>query len=126
LIAKDSAEVLSKGYKNALLIVTRTIDKVMTGEIELQDLVVTKVLGQDFNKYRSLFPHVSAAIQLASEGKSTTVGEGVEYIFTNAGHTNPLFRVVSRALVEKSVDYERKISRTTVGRRRNGVEIFWI
>jgi len=80
------------------LIVTQTIDKVMTGEIELQDLVVTKVLGQDFNKYRSLFPHVSAAIQLASEGKSTTVGEGVEYIFTNAGHTNPLFRVVPRRL----------------------------
>jgi len=105
---KDSNEVLSKGFENALLIVTRTIDKVMTAEILLQDLVVTKVLGQDLNKYKSLFPHVSAAIQLASEGKSTAIGEGVEYIFTNADHTNSLFRVVPRALVEKSVDYDKE------------------
>jgi DNA polymerase elongation subunit (family B) len=105
---EDSAEAMSKGYEKALLIVTRTIDKIMTGEIQLQDLVVTKVLGKDLNKYKSLFPHVSAAIQLAKEGKSTTVGEGVEYIFTNAGHINPLFRVVPRALVEKDVDYDKE------------------
>ena len=61
---KDSAEVLSKGYENALLLVTKTIDKVMTGEIQLKDLVVSKMLRQDLIKYRSLFPHVSAALQL--------------------------------------------------------------
>ena len=43
---KDSVEVMSKGYENALLIVTKTIDKVMTGDIQLQDLVVSKLLGQ--------------------------------------------------------------------------------
>ena len=31
---KDSAEVVSKAYGNVLLLVTRTIDKVMTGEIQ--------------------------------------------------------------------------------------------
>ena len=31
---KDSAEVMSKGYENALLIVTRIIDKIMTCEIQ--------------------------------------------------------------------------------------------
>jgi DNA polymerase elongation subunit (family B) len=30
---KDSAEVLSKGFENALLLVTKTIDKVMAREI---------------------------------------------------------------------------------------------
>ena len=79
----DAAEVMSKGYENALLLVTRTVDKVMTGDIKLQDLVVSKLLGQGLDKYKSLFPHVSAAIQLAIEGKSISVGEGVEYIFTN-------------------------------------------
>jgi DNA polymerase elongation subunit (family B) len=77
----DSAEVMSKGYENALLTVTRTIDKIMTGEVQLEDLVVTKKLGQGIDRYRSLFPHVAAAIQLAREGKSTTVGDGIEYIF---------------------------------------------
>jgi DNA polymerase elongation subunit (family B) len=35
---KDSAEVFCKGYDNALLLVTKTINKVMTGEIQIKDL----------------------------------------------------------------------------------------
>lgn len=58
---KDSAEVLSKGYENTLLVVTKTMDKVMTGEILIKDLVVSKILRQDLYKYNSLLPHVSAA-----------------------------------------------------------------
>jgi DNA polymerase elongation subunit (family B) len=61
---KDSAEVLSIGYENALLLVTSTIDKIMTGEIQIKDLVVSKMLRQDLTKYRNLFPHVSAALRL--------------------------------------------------------------
>jgi len=103
---QDSAEAMSKGYENALLLITRTIDKLMTGEIKLQDLVVSKLLGQGLDKYRSLFPHVSAAIQLAIEGKSTSVGESVEYIFTNSGHINPLYRVRPEALMEQNGDFD--------------------
>ncbi len=65
---KDSAEIVSRGYENALLLVTRTIDKVMNGELELKDLIVSKILRQDLYKYRSLFPHVSAALQLTEAG----------------------------------------------------------
>jgi DNA polymerase I len=103
---KGSAEVISKGYENALLLITRTIDRLMTGEIKSQDLVVSKLLGQELDKYKSLFPHVSAAIQLAIEGKSTQVGEIVEYIFTNSGHTNPLHRVRHGALMEQNRDFD--------------------
>ena len=66
--------MVSNGYENALLIITKTIDEVMTGEIQLQDLVVSKFLGQDLDKYRSLFPHVAAAIQLGKSGKSLVRG----------------------------------------------------
>jgi DNA polymerase elongation subunit (family B) len=52
---KDSAEVISKGYENALLLVTKTIDKVMTGEIQIKDLVVSKMLRQDLTKYKVFF-----------------------------------------------------------------------
>jgi len=48
-----------------------------------------------------------SAIQLVSEGKSTIVGEGVEYIFTNAGHSNPLYRVIPMELVKKNVEYDK-------------------
>jgi DNA polymerase elongation subunit (family B) len=78
LIFNDSAEVLSKGYENALLLVTKTIDKVMTGEIVLKDLVVSKMLRQDLTKYRSLFPHLSVD-QLTEAGKSQVQGSKEDF-----------------------------------------------
>jgi DNA polymerase-2 len=51
---KDSAGIVSRGYENALLVVTSTIDKIMTGELELKDLIVSKILRQGLYKYRSL------------------------------------------------------------------------
>lgn len=35
-----------------------------------------------------------------------TVGEDVDYIFTNASHTNPLYRVTPRALIVENGDFE--------------------
>jgi DNA polymerase elongation subunit (family B) len=106
----DSVEVLSKGYENALLLITTTIDKVMTGEIRLEDLVVTRVLGQNLDKYKSLFPHVSAAILLAKKGIETNAGEGVEYIYTNTHHNNPLHRVAPKVFIEENgdVNYDKE------------------
>ena len=53
---KDSAEVVSKGYENCLLLVTKAIDKIMTGEeIQQEDLVISKLLGQEIEKYKIYF-----------------------------------------------------------------------
>jgi DNA polymerase elongation subunit (family B) len=107
---KNSNEVISKGYDNALILVTKTIDRIMTGDIQLQDLVVSKLLGQGLDKYKSLFPHVSAAIQLSKTGKSPMVGEGIEYIHTNAHHTNPLCRVKPTDLIRQgeALNYDKE------------------
>ena len=105
---KDSAEVISKGYENALLLVTKTIDKVMTGEIQIKDLVVSKMLRQDLTKYRSLFPHVSAALQLTEAGKSLVRGDIIQYIYTDAAHKNPLRRVMPLDLISEEHDYDKE------------------
>jgi DNA polymerase elongation subunit (family B) len=64
----NSEDVATKGYEDALLLVTKAIDKIMTGKGLLQqDLVISKLLRQDISKYRSIFPHVSAAIQLSND-----------------------------------------------------------
>jgi len=104
----DSADVFSKSYENALLLVRKTIDKVMTGEIEMQDLVVSKLLRQDINKYSSLFPHVSAAIQLRKAGKSLVHGENIQYVYTDAQHKNPLCRVTPVGLIKLGEEQEQK------------------
>jgi DNA polymerase elongation subunit (family B) len=91
----DSNEVTTKGYEDALLLVTQTIDKIMAGEgIEQQDLVISKLLRNGVDNYKSIFPHVAAAIQLSSHGKSLMKGENIQYIYTNSKHKNPLCRVI--------------------------------
>lgn len=89
-------DVMNRGYENALLLVTKAIDKIMlAGEsITQEDLVISKLLGQDIIKYRSLFPHVSAAIQLSDENSHPSKGDTIKYIYTNSQHKNPLRRVV--------------------------------
>ena len=88
---KDSSEILKKGYENALLLVTQAIDTKMIREgLDDKDLVISKMLRQDIQKYRSLFPHVSAAIQ---SRKYPLKGETIQYVYTDSKHNNPLRRV---------------------------------
>jgi DNA polymerase elongation subunit (family B) len=89
--------IMNTGYENALLLVTRAIDKIMIGgdDIARDDLVISKLLGQNLEKYRSLFPHVSAAIQLRGEDKHPSRGDTIKYIYTDSQHKNPLYRVVA-------------------------------
>jgi DNA polymerase elongation subunit (family B) len=91
---KDSSEVTTKGYEDALLLVTQVIDKIMTGEgIEQRDLVISKLLRNGVHNYKSIFPHVAAAIQLSSQERTLMRGENIQYMYL-IQHKNPLCRVV--------------------------------
>jgi DNA polymerase-2 len=93
---KDVKEIINKGYENALLLVTKAIDKIMIGgdDITKNDLVISKLLGQSLEKYRSLFPHVSAAIQISGQDRHPSKGDTIKYIYTDSQHKNPLCRVI--------------------------------
>jgi DNA polymerase elongation subunit (family B) len=93
---KSKEEIINKGYENALLLVTKAIDKIMIGgdDVTKKDLVISKLLGQNIEKYRNLFPHVSAAIQLSGEDKHPSKGDTIRYIYTDSQHKNPLCRVL--------------------------------
>jgi DNA polymerase elongation subunit (family B) len=93
---KNKEGIINTGYENALLLVTKAIDKIMIGgdDVTRDDLVISKLLGQNIEKYRSLFPHVSAAIQLSNEDKHPSKGDTIRYIYTDSQHKNPFCRVV--------------------------------
>jgi DNA polymerase elongation subunit (family B) len=88
----------------------------MTGEeIHQEDLVISKLLGQDIEKYKSLFPHVSAAIQLLSNkggGKYPTKGDTIQYIYTDSQHKNPLCRVVPLEILHKGEKDDKENGKT--------------
>ena len=93
--ANSTREIIDRTLENALFCVTKTIDKVMTGEIDPADLIISKQLRMDITKYRSLFPHVAAAIQLSNNGKPPSKGDIIQYIYTDCQHQNPINRVVT-------------------------------
>ena len=53
-------------------------------------VIVIFYCSQDIQKYRSLFPHVSAAIQ---SRRYPLRGDTIHYIYTDSKHNNPLCRV---------------------------------
>jgi DNA polymerase elongation subunit (family B) len=103
---KDSSEILTKGYENALLLVTQAIDTIMTGEgLDDKDLIISKLLRQDIQKYKSLFPHVSAAIQ---SRKYPLKGDTIQYIYTDSRHNNPLCRVTPIENLSSLPQYDKE------------------
>ena len=81
---QSSEEVLIIGYENALLYITHSIDKLANGEVQITDLVISKLLRQNIEKYRSLFPHVAAAIRLNISGLIANRGDTIQYVYTDS------------------------------------------
>ena len=100
-------EVLTNGYQNALTYITHSIDKLMNGEVQITDLVISKLLRQNIEKYRSLFPHVAAAIRLNVSGVVADRGDRIQYVHTDSDHTDPLFRITPAKLIS-SKEYDKE------------------
>jgi DNA polymerase elongation subunit (family B) len=105
----NTAEIYDKTLEEALLCVTKTIDKVMTGEIQLKDLVISKQLRMNIYNYKSIFPHVAAAIQLSNDERVSR-GDNIEYVYTDSEHQNPLSRVVPAQFMRNndSLEYDKE------------------
>jgi DNA polymerase elongation subunit (family B) len=79
----------------------------MNGEVQITDLVVSKLLRQNIEKYRSLFPHVAAAIRINVSGVTANRGDNIQYVHTDSSHTDPLYRITPAKLIS-SKDYDRE------------------
>jgi DNA polymerase elongation subunit (family B) len=104
-----TTEIYDKTLEEAFLCITKTIDKVMTREIDLQDLIISKQLSMNIYNYRSIFPHVAAAIQL-NNNERVSRGDNIEYVFTDSQHQNPLSRVVPAQFIRNNnnLDYDKE------------------
>lgn len=102
-------DIQDRTLENALLCITRTIDKVMTGEINVEDLVISQQLRMDITKYKAIFPHVAAAIQSINQnGKLPSRGKMIQYVYTSSQHQNPLSRVVMAEGPLENIEYDRE------------------
>src|ERR671918_656761 len=80
----------------------------MNGEIQITDLVISKLLRQNIEEYRSLFTHVSAAIRLNVSGVIASRGDNIQYVHTDSKHTDPLYRITPAKLIStQNYDMEK-------------------
>jgi DNA polymerase elongation subunit (family B) len=78
----------------------------MTREgLDDRDLIISKLLRQDIQKYKSLLPHVSAAIQ---SRKNPLKGYTIQYIYTDSKHNNPLCRVTPIENLQSLPPYDKE------------------
>ena len=98
--AESAEDVCKRQFKKAFNHVVETCDLIRTGSIPLDQLTISKTLRRQVNAYRSLFPHVVAAIQTAQKGKRLKRGDEISFIYVNAEHRNPFRRVVTSEILD--------------------------
>jgi DNA polymerase elongation subunit (family B) len=111
---ENAEEVQTIGYDRALQVVTEALEDLMKNRVPPEDLVVSKILRKPVSQYKSVFPHVSAAIQLIGRGRDVKPGETVDFIYTDADHHNPLCRVIAYDFVGEKVNPDREKYRDMV------------
>jgi DNA polymerase elongation subunit (family B) len=105
LNAESEEEILNERFREAFDIVVETCDHIMSGEASPEELIINKNLRKPVAEYKSLSPHVVAAIQMAQKGKRLRNGEQISFLYINAEHRNPFRRVVPAEVMDKRRRY---------------------
>lgn len=95
-------EVLATGGKNVLMYITRSIEKLVNGEVQITDLIISNLLRQNIEKCRALFPHSAAAFRLNVSGIVANWENSIQYVHTDSNHTDPLFGITQAKLISSN------------------------
>jgi len=100
---EDADQVLDDQLSRVLELVRRTCRDVRRGRADPRMLVVSKRLRRDLSEYRSLQPHVVAAMLGASED------DKADFIYVNTERRNPYLRVMPVSMLNGGHrKYDRK------------------
>jgi hypothetical protein len=100
LDAEMAQDIPSKRLKIAVAHTKETLERVLSGDVPIVELRISKVLRMPVERYRSMFPHVIAATRLHQQHKPTKPGDLVEYVYVDSQHTNPTKRVAPAEFAE--------------------------
>jgi len=107
--ADNSREVIEKQMVEAKAFTQATYQSVLRRGGAGSDLAFHKRVHKEVKAYKSMFPHVVAAKQLALQGNHFEDHSSVDFVFTNAEHHNPWRHVLPLALVkEGGTSYDRR------------------
>ena len=100
LNAERASEVQKRQLPKAVKFTVQAVDELRLGNVPLNELVISKVLRMPVERYRCLFPHVTAAIQLRQKHRPVKAGDFVDYVYVDTKQVNPVNHVAPAEFAE--------------------------
>jgi len=101
--ANNTAE-LRKQIPLALNVVRKYRQKLVEGDVPVEDLIITKRMSKRPDRYRQHVSQVIAAEQLIKEGTEVHAGNSVRFLFIHSKDKRHERRVKAAQLIEKGVE----------------------
>ena len=105
--ANNSKEFMQK-IPQALNVVKTYRQKLINGEVPIEDLIVSKHLSKSPNRYKQHVSQVIAAEQLIKEGSEVHAGKNVHFVFTDSKNKRFERRVRAEQLLDKGVNPDER------------------
>ena len=105
--ANNSKEFMEK-ISEALNVVKAFRQKLLDGEVPIEDLIVSKHLSKNPKHYKQHVSQVIAAEQLIKEGSEVHAGKNVHFVFTDAKNKRFERRVKAEQLLDKGVTPDKR------------------
>ncbi|MHA1721760.1 MAG: DNA polymerase domain-containing protein [Candidatus Baldrarchaeia archaeon] len=103
-----SVEGVKENYCKAVDFTFETYRQVLSGKINVNELVVEKILRKPVSEYSKIYPYVAACKQLETCGAVFNEEKLIRYIYVNHRSSNPLTRVQILHLYDnRSYDREK-------------------
>jgi len=103
--AANSEEFIRR-IPGALAVLRRCADKILDHDIGVDDLIISKHLSKDPDRYVNNVSQAIAARKLYAHGVEVTAGQTVKYIIADAGNRRPERRVIPIQLVADGKRYD--------------------
>jgi DNA polymerase I len=104
LASANNTVELRQRIPKALDVVKEYRRKMLDGEIQTWDLIVTKRMSKSPSRYKQHVSQVIAAEQLIKEGAEVHAGNSIRFLFTHADDKRHNRRVRAAELIEKGVN----------------------
>jgi DNA polymerase elongation subunit (family B) len=102
-IANNTAEMRQK-IPSVLEVVRKYRQKLLDGNVNIENLIISKRMSRNPERYYQHVSQVIAAEQLIKEGAEAHAGNSVKFIFTHSKHKKHERRVKAFQLIEKGIE----------------------
>ena len=104
LASADNTTELRNKIPDALEVVKEYRQKLLNNEVPIWDLIITKHMSKNPQRYKQHVSQVIAAEQLIKEGAEIQAGNSVHFLFTHAEDKRHDRRVKAAQLIEKGIN----------------------